>query len=61
MNNYDIIITEKPDYISWNEIKTCIWNAHSSNRSMGIFMGNPSLPADEIRRIIIENNGKQSL
>ena len=56
-NKEDILIIEKPDYITWDEIKSCIWNAHSENRSKGIMMGNPSLPADEIRKII-ENNGK---
>lgn len=52
-----IVITEKPDYISWDEIKACIWNSHSENRTKGVIMGNPSLPADTIRNRI-ENNGK---
>lgn len=53
----EITIVEKPDYISWDEIKACIWNAHSENRAKGIIMGNPSLSADEIRKLI-ENDGK---
>ena len=57
-NKEDILIIEKPDYITWDEIKACIWSAHSENRSKGIIMGNPSLPADEIRKIIENNNNK---
>ncbi len=57
LNNKEVLIIEKPDYISWNEIKTCIWNAHSENRSKGIFMRNPSLPSEEIRKQIMKNDG----
>lgn len=53
----DIIIQEKDDTLSWDEIQQCIWNAHSENRDKGIIMGNPSLSANEIRKRI-ENNGK---
>lgn len=54
----EIIVIEKPDYISWDEIKACIWDAHSDNRSKGIIMGNPSLPAVAIKKQIEENDGK---
>ncbi|MBR5686545.1 MAG: GNAT family N-acetyltransferase [Prevotella sp.] len=46
----EIKIVEKPDEVSWDEIHEVIWNAHAKNRENGVFMGNPSLPGEEIRK-----------
>lgn len=48
----DIQIIEKPDWVSWDEIKQCLMNAHAENRSKGIVMRKPSLPASEIEKEI---------
>ena len=39
MNN-DIQIVEKPDWISWDDIKKCLFDAHAINREKGINMAN---------------------
>ena len=56
MNN--IIIKEKEDNISWEEIRSCLIAAHAENFSNGIVMKNPSLPASEIEKKIKNENGK---
>lgn len=48
MNN-EIIIEEKTDCVSWDEIHDVLWKAHEDNRSKGIIMDNNSLPGDKIR------------
>jgi ribosomal protein S18 acetylase RimI-like enzyme len=53
----EIRIEEKPDNVSWDEIHDIIWNAHAKNRENGVFMGNPSLPGEEIRKKV-EGKGK---
>lgn len=45
----DIIVTEKPDWVSWEEIKECLSEAHAENRRNGINMSYPSQPAGMIR------------
>ncbi len=48
---------EKPEWVSWDEIHSVLWNAHAQNREKGIIMAYPSLSGDEIKRRV-ENNGK---
>ena len=57
MKDSTIHIIEKPDWVSWDEIHSVVWNAHAQNREKGIIMSYPSLSGDEIRRRI-ENDGK---
>lgn len=45
----NIIVTEKPDWVSWEEIKECLSEAHAENRRNGINMSYPSQPAGMIR------------
>lgn len=53
----DIQIIEKPDWVSWEEIKQCLFNAHSVNRAKGINMTHYQWPAEKIREYI-GTNGK---
>lgn len=50
MVNSAIQITEKPDWVSWDEIHEALMRAHAFNREHGIIMRKPSLPGDEIRQ-----------
>ena len=50
-----IQITEKPDWVSWDDIHKVLWEAHAENREKGIIMSYPSLSGDEIKRKIGEN------
>ena len=45
-----IQIIEKPDWVSWDEIREVIWESHAENREHGIKNALPSLPSDEIRK-----------
>lgn len=47
--DFNIIIEEKPDWVSWDEIHNVLWKAHEDNRSKGIIMSNSSLPGEKIR------------
>lgn len=51
MNN-SIQITVKPDWISWEDIKECLHNAHAENRSRGIKMTHYLWPAEEIKNYL---------
>ena len=53
----EIQVTEKPDWVSWDEIHKTLWEAHEQNRKRGINMAYPSLPGEKIREMI-EGNGK---
>lgn len=44
-----IKVIEKPDYISWDAIHDCLWEAHAKNREQGIFMKYPSMKGEEIK------------
>lgn len=50
----NILISEKPDWVSWDDIHEVLWKAHASNRANGIAMRKPSLPGDEIKKEIGE-------
>lgn len=52
----NIQIMEKPDWVSWEEIKNCLMEAHSVNRAKGINMSHYQWPAEKIRDEI-EPNG----
>lgn len=47
-----IQIMEKPDWVSWEEIRECMYNAHSVNRNKGIFMIKYLWPTDKIQAFI---------
>ena len=45
-----IQIIEKPEWVSWDEIRKVLWESHAENREKGIKNALPSLPSDEIRK-----------
>ena len=56
MKDSSIQITEKPDWVTWEEIHEVLWKAHEQNREKGMNMAFPALPGEEIRKKI-EGNG----
>ena len=52
-NNIQII--EKPDWISWDDIIKCLFDAHIINREKGINMANYQWPAEKIKESIGDN------
>lgn len=55
--NSEIQIIEKPEWVSWDEIRIVLVSAHAQNRANGIYMRKPTLPGEEIAKEI-ENGGK---
>ena len=51
----NIQIVEKPDWVSWEEIKQCLTDAHAVNRARGINMTHYQWPADRIKDFLGEN------
>lgn len=47
--NKDIQIIEKPDWVSWDDIKQCLTEAHAANRAKGINMAHYQWPAEKIK------------
>lgn len=58
MNNTNIQIVEKPDWISWEDVKRCLIDAHAENRSKGINMTHYLWPAEKIQSYIEDYNGE---
>lgn len=48
----EIKIIEKPDWVSWDDIKRCLVDAHAVNRARGINMAHYQWPAEKIREYI---------
>ena len=48
----EIKIIEKPDWVSWDDIKQCLVDAHAVNRARGINMAHYQWPAEKIREYI---------
>lgn len=51
----NIQIIEKPDWVSWDEIKECLVEAHAANRAKGINMAHYQWPVEKIKDSIGEN------
>jgi len=51
----DIKICEKPDWVSWDDIKQCLYEAHSVNRAKGINMAHYQWSAVKIKESLGEN------
>ena len=47
-----IQIIEKPDWVSWDEIREVLWVSHAENRDRGIVNTYYSRPSDEIRKFV---------
>lgn len=54
--NDKIIIQEKPDWVSWDDIEKCLYEAHSYNRNNGIKMGHQNMTGNEIKDLLGENS-----
>ena len=50
-----IQIVERPEWISWDDIKQCLYEAHAVNREKGINMANYQWPAERIKDYIGDN------
>ena len=55
MKEDNISIVEKPEWLSWDDIRNHLIEAHAGNRERGINNSRYGLPADEIRDFIGEN------
>lgn len=53
--NPEIIIIQKPEWVSWDNIHQVLYHAHTDNRKKGINMRKPSLPGEDIKREIGED------
>ena len=51
----NIIIQEKPDWVSWDDIKQCLYEAHAPNREKGINMTHYLWPAEKIKESLGEH------
>ena len=51
----EIQIMEKPGWVSWDDIKQCLYEAHSVNRAKGINMAHYQWPAEKIQESLGEN------
>ena len=49
-----IQIVEKPDWVSWEEVKQCMVDAHAVNRAKGIKMYHYQWPAEQIKESVGE-------
>lgn len=54
--NPQIQILEKPDWVSWDDIKQCLYEAHSVNREKGIKMTRYQWPVNKMKEYI-ESSG----
>lgn len=52
MNKTAIQIIEKPDWVSWDDIKQCLYEAHAPNREKGINMTRYQWPANKIKEYV---------
>lgn len=55
MMDPSIQIVEKPDWVSWDDIKQCLYEAHAVNREKGINMAHYQWPAEKIKQSLGEN------
>ena len=52
MDTDKIQIVVKPDWVSWEDIKRCLFEAHAANREKGINMAHYQWPAEKIEEYI---------
>ena len=51
----NIQIVEKPDWVTWADIKQCLYEAHADNRSKGINMAHYKWPVERIKDSLGKN------
>ena len=54
----EIIVVEKTDCISWNDIHEVLWAAHETTRQMGIYYPTSEMTGDELEEFIRARNGR---
>ncbi len=52
MLNTEIIIKEKPESVSWDEIHSVLYSAHKPNRELGIYQATAELSGKRLREVI---------
>lgn len=50
--NDTLSIIEKPDWVSWEDIRQCLIASHTNNRRDGINMGHYQWPAERIKEFV---------
>ncbi|MBO4851512.1 MAG: GNAT family N-acetyltransferase [Prevotella sp.] len=50
-----IVVKEKPENISWDEIHDLLWTAHAKNREAGMYMKAPAMSSEEMKAHVGEN------
>lgn len=58
MYTEEIVVLERPEEITWEEISTVLKNAHSDNVSKGIILPYPALPPKELCKKTEGRGGK---
>jgi GNAT superfamily N-acetyltransferase len=58
MDREEIIVSERPDNISWEEISSVLKRAHEDNIKKGIVLPYPQLPPEEIKAKTEDRGGK---
>ena len=58
MDRKEVIVTERPETVSWDEISSVLKRAHEKNVRRGIIMAYPHLPSDALRDMVERRNGK---
>lgn len=53
--NSEICVIEKPDWVSWEDIKRCLNDSHAVNRAKGINMTHYQWPVEKIKESLGEN------
>ena len=54
MENHSITVVEKPDWVLWEDIQQCLYDAHSVNRANGINMSHYQWSVEKIKETIGE-------
>lgn len=50
----NIQVVEKPDWVTWDDVKQCLFEAHAENRAKGINMAHYQWPAEKIKESLGE-------
>jgi hypothetical protein len=50
MEEEEIVYMEKPEWVTWEQIKECIYKGHESNREKGVVMLNTKLSPEELKK-----------
>ena len=57
MDREEIVVVERPESVSWEQISVVLKRAHEENVKNGIILPYPHLPPEEIRKKIEDQDG----